>query len=116
MEPKVSFQDFLEKIDPLQAEVVDYLNTLFLEMEGVSRKIRYRVPFYDFKSWICYLNPVGKAQIELCFLDGIKMCESYPLLDMKNRKAIAGYTIEVNQDLEKDLIVDMVKHAIRLKN
>jgi len=115
MNPKVSFHDFLEKIDPMQAEVVSYLDNLFLSIEGVSKKMRYRIPFYDYKSWICYLNPLDKNQLELCFLDGLLMLESFPSLDQKDRKAIAGYTIQVNQDLEQELILNMVNHAISLK-
>lgn len=109
-----SYQEFLSRIDPLQAEVVNYFDQLFTSKLGISRKIRFRVPFYDYNSWICYLNPIKKNAIELCFLDGIAMAKSFPLLDMKDRKKVSGITIAVNEDIPAELIIDMLNHAISL--
>jgi len=109
-----SYQEFLSRVDPLQAEVVSYLDQLFLSMPGVNRKIRFRVPFYDYNSWFCYLNPIKTEEIELCFLKGVPMSENFPMLDLKNRKMVSGLTIAVDKDIPQELIVDMLNHAISL--
>lgn len=63
----MTFFDFLEGLDEAQAGLIGYLDKEFLAQEGITRKIRYRIPFYDFNKWICYLNPVKDKQVELCF-------------------------------------------------
>ncbi len=110
----MTYSDFLEKISPLQSSMIAYLNGLMLTEEGTSRKIRFKVPFYDYNSWFCYLNPVGKDKIELCFLKGQKMKESFSILQLRGRKMVSGLILDVNMDIPKDLIVDMIKEAIHL--
>ena len=115
MNAKVSYQEFLESLDPMQAEVIAYLDKLFTEQEGVSRKMRYGVPFYDYNNWFCYINPAGSEEIELCFLDGIMLAEQYPELDTKGRKMVAGLKLNVNEDLPQQLILKLLNSAIGLK-
>ncbi len=109
-----SYQEFISRIDPLQAEVITYLDQEFTAIDGLTRKIRYRVPFYDYNNWICYLNPIKSTGIELCFLEGNKMTKSFPILDRKDRKMVSGLTLDVNDDLPIDLIIDMINQAISL--
>jgi len=61
-------EDFIYQQEGSRREVMLYLHQLFLDMNLVA-KIRYRVPFYYGKSWICYLNPQKKESIELAFRD-----------------------------------------------
>ena len=77
------------------------------------RKMRYRVPFYDKNTWICYLNRVKNDQLELCFLEGRLMADKFPSLDMKNRKKVSGITIDPLSDLPLE-VMEMIKFAIRL--
>lgn len=115
MKAKVSYQEFLESIDPLQAEVITYLDSLFIGQTGVNRKMCYRVPFYDYNKWFCYLNPIGKEEIEICFLDGQLMAEQFSELDTKGRKMVSGLKLSVKEDLPQILILDLLKYAISLK-
>lgn len=110
----MAFADFLESLEPLQAELIAYLDTLILENKGTSRKMRFRVPFYDAKNWFCYLNPKGKEQIELCFLAGKAMQKSFPILQLRGRKMVSGLYFHVNDDLPQEIIIDMIEKAIRL--
>lgn len=112
---KISFSDFLESLNPLQAEVVSYLDQYFLSSSGMDRKMKYRVPFYYSNTRICYLNPLGSKELELCFLDGKILSEAFGELEMKNRKKVSGLTIKVNEDLPMPLIEKVVKEAIRRK-
>lgn len=112
----MSYQAFIAQLDTLQAECIAYLDQRFRAVDGVTRKMRYKVPFYDYGKWICYLNPVGKTQIELCFLDGILMAEAFPALDIRGRKKVSGLMIDVESDIEEKTIVDMLQYAISLNN
>jgi len=90
------------------------LDTQILKIEGVSRKIRYRIPFYDFKKWICYLNPIKEEGIEICFLEGQKMSVEFEELDLRGRKKVAGMIIDANNDVDLVLILKMIRFAIDL--
>lgn len=77
--------------------------------------MRYNVPFYDYNTWICYLNPIGKEMLELCFLEGKEMKNQFPELDMKGRKSVSGMSFPVDKDLPQALISQLINYAISLK-
>ena len=108
----VSYSEFLDSLSPEQLGVFLYLDKIFLEIEGVTRKMRYRVPFYDYGQWICYINPKPDNKAELCFLDGKLLIKDFPLLQSKERKRVAGLPLDAEEDLDKALILDIF-HAAR---
>lgn len=110
----MTYPDFLESIEPLQAELITYLDKMILDKDVTSRKMRFRVPFYDANNWFCYLNPKGKEQIEICFLAGKEMQKSFPILQLRGRKMVSGLHFHVNEDLPQETIIDMIETAIRL--
>ena len=111
----MTFSEFLESIEPMQAEAIAYLDSYCRQECGMTRKMRYKVPFYDSSKWICYLNPIKKTHIELCFLNGRPMADHFPSLDMKGRKLVSGLTIDTHSDLPLEAIT-MIKSAIRLND
>jgi len=108
------YSDFIEGLPQIQAGIYTYMDQLILKHEGTSRKIRYRIPFYDYNSWFCYINPVKVHQAELCFLRGVEMKASFPILNQKKRKMVTGLLLDGNEDFPHELIVDLINHAISL--
>jgi hypothetical protein len=37
---------------------------------NLEDKIRFGIPFYFGRSWICYLNPIKNHKVELAFVRG----------------------------------------------
>ena len=111
----MTYIEFLEKIDPLQAELISALNRAFTEDLGMTRKIRYKIPFYDYGSWICYLNPIKKSHVDLCFMDGKALAKTFPILDMKQRKMVSSIRLDTRQDIPAEVSI-IVKEAIHMKN
>ena len=109
-----SFSQFQDGLTSEQLGLFLYLDKLFTEIEGVTRKMRYGVPFYDYGQWICYINPRPKEKAELCFLDGNKLISHYPILQTKDRKRVAGLTLDANQDIDIELILSIFDTAILL--
>ncbi len=107
----MTLAEFHDKLTPEQLELSIYIDKLLLDIEGVSRKIRYRVPFYDYNKWICYLNPQPHNHIELCFLEGKVLSETYPELQMKGRKMVAGLLLDAKGDLDTPLILSIFDTA-----
>ncbi len=107
----MTLAEFHEKLTPEQLELSLYIDKLFLDIAGVSRKIRYRVPFYDYNKWICYLNPQSHNHFELCFLDGKALSKTHPELQIKGRKMVAGLLLDAKSDLDIPLILSIFDTA-----
>lgn len=110
----MTFLEFVESQDESRGALIDYLNQLILDIPNVTRKMRYKIPFYDHHKWFCYINPVNKDLVELCFLQGKEMNSKFPILNMRKRKMISGIYLNMNEDVPIDLITDMLQYAIEL--
>ena len=109
------YMEFLESVAPMQAELISTLDREFRESMGMTRKMRYKIPFYDHKSWVCYLNPIKKSHVDLCFLDGRALAHTFPILDMKNRKMVSSLRLDILANIPSEVSI-IVKEAINMKN
>jgi hypothetical protein len=82
-----------------------------LELED---KIKFKIPFYYHKSWICYLNPIKKEAVELVFLCGKELSNQQGLLQAKERKQVAGITFSKRGDIPKDQVYEIIQEALML--
>ncbi len=103
--------DFIEGQSEKQREIFHFIHDLMLSFEGVTAKIRYRIPFYYKNSWLCYANPVKKDKVELVFLRANEFHDPTGLLDFRGRKQVAGLIID---DLEQipDSLTEIINLAL----
>ncbi len=106
--------DFFFDLEENQKEIGLILHHLLESTPGISTKIRYRIPFYYRKSWICYLNPIKKGGIELAFTRANELSNYSGLLDFKNRKQVGGITITDPRDIPMDAIEEVLREAMLL--
>lgn len=100
MESLHQVERFFAAQAPPQRALLLALHHLLLTYPGIKPKIRYGLPFYDQHKWVCYLNPLKKGGVELCFTRANEMPEIANLLNKKNRSQIAGIDIvELNDNL-----------------
>ena len=110
-----SVEAFILEKEGHQQAVLQFLNDLMMSTPEVTSKIRYKVPFYYRKSWICYLNPIKKPLgIELAFLRGNELSNEQGLLDFKGRKQVAGVTFETVADIPVETLLEVIQEAIWL--
>lgn len=107
--PKLKFytlEQFISAQSENIQEIVHILDELFLSYPNVTTKIRYNIPFYDYGTWICYLNPIKKDKgIELVFLNGKQLSRVFPFLQGNGRKLVAGIPItEINEAVLEQVI------------
>ena len=105
---------FLERVSDSQEEMVMFLHEQFLQFPGVSSKIRFKIPFYYYNSWVCYLNPVKPNKIELVFIHGNELSNEQGLLDPRGRKMVAGIMLENLRTIPLDSIMEIFSEAIML--
>jgi hypothetical protein len=103
----------LEQPQP-QQRILQYLHELLMAEPEVSCRIRYKIPFYDRKSWICYLNTTKDKGVELAFTRGNELSNVQGLLDFKGRKQVAGITFYQLKDIQEDLLFELLQEAFLL--
>lgn len=109
----IEVENFIYKHEGDQREILLYLHHLFIDFD-LSTKIRYKIPFYYGKTWICYLNPIKKGGIELVFIRGNELSNSQGLLDNKGRKQVAGLEIFNVKDIPQETLREVIHEAILL--
>lgn len=102
---------FIEEKEGDQQEVLQYLYQLFLSFPEVTSKIRYRIPFYYRKNWVCYTNPLKNNAVELVFIRGQELSNTQGLLQKKDRKMVAGLTFHKVGDIPEEALVEIIQEA-----
>ena len=80
----------------------------------MTHKLRYGIPFYNVKKWLCYISPQKKGGIELCFLHGRWMTDTQGSLDAKDRTQIYGITYHKLEEINEELLKILLKEAIEI--
>ena len=94
--------------------IMQYFHDLLTSFPRLTTKIRYKIPFYYRKSWVLYLNPQKKGGIEICFLHGCRLGNEHGLLEMKNRKQVAGITFKKISEIPEETIYKIIQEAFLL--
>ena len=106
--------EYLQARSGNQREIMLLLDQMLMTYPGVVRKMRFKVPFYDRKSWICYLNPLKKDAVELAFIRGNIMKDEHGLLVANGRKMVKGLRFSGVDDIPFELLGLYIEEALRL--
>jgi len=107
-------EDFILPLSNGQQAVINYFHQLFINELELTFKIRYKIPFYYGKSWICYLNPTKNEKIELVFLRGRELSNIQGLLSDKGRKMVSGIEFASVEKIPIEEINQVIQEAIYL--
>lgn len=105
---------FIDQLSENQSQIVSVLDDLILSNPEVISKIRYSIPFYYRRSWICYLNPIKSDGIDLVFLRGRELSNVQELLDTTGRKQVAGLKIFNIDQLSFNSLREILQEALIL--
>lgn len=106
--------DYIYQLEGDQQEMMLQLHELLTSYPEVSGKIRYKIPFYYRKSWICYLNPLKDGGVELAFTRANELSNEQGLLDFKNRKQVAGIAFAKVGDINENILHEIFQEALLL--
>ena len=106
-------QSFIDQ-QPLETQqLCHYYCDLLFSMD-LNAKIRYKIPFFDHYSWICYLNPVKANGVELAFLYGQELSDEYRILQKKERRQVAGIDLYQIKEVPDQWIKEIIAEAMVL--
>ena len=110
-----SVEAFILDKEGAQQAILQYLHNLMESTPEVTSKIRYKIPFYYRKSWICYLNPIKKpVGIEMVFLRGNELSNEQGLLDPRGRKQVAGVIFTKVEEIPMETLLEVIQEALYL--
>lgn len=102
-------EEYLLKLDEDRRDIMLYLHHLFTERLGMRTRLRWGLPFYDFRRWVCYTNPKKSGGVELVFLFGQKLADPSGILDSTGRKQVAGVTFYQLSEIPEEEIIALVE-------
>ena len=105
---------FIDRYEGDQQAILQYLHNLLISFPDIEPKLRYKIPFYYRKSWVCYLNPIKKRGIELCFTRGNELSNQQGLLEARDRKQIRGIIFEKVADIPAESLMAVLQEAFLL--
>ncbi len=104
---------FLEQTEAVQ-QIMWPLHRFLLHFPGLEPKLRYKIPFYYRKSWVCYLNPIKGSGVELAFTRANELSNAQGLLDFRGRTQVAGIVFSENSPIPFDSLFELVHEALLL--
>ena len=107
-------EEFIYRQEGNQQKILSFLYEHLLKYPGVEPKIRYRIPFYYRKSWICYTNPYRGDQIELVFLRGNELSNEQGLLEARGRKQVRGVIFASVEEIPLSTLEEVIHEALIL--
>ena len=110
----ITVTDFILNREGAQRELLQTLHDWLAGDLGLTPKIRYQIPFYYGRTWICYLSPRGPQDVELAFTRGNELSNEQDLLDFRDRKQIAGVVFSTADDIDWPALTELTQEAILL--
>ncbi len=107
-------EDFIYNLEGEQRAIMLFLNSLLSNELDLTDKIRFKIPFYYRKSWICYLNPIKNDGVEIAFLRGNELSNTQHILQSKGRKQVMGVDIFRLSEIPVNALTEIIHEAILL--
>lgn len=105
---------FVEEQNTPQRDILLFLHTYLTAQPDIQPKIRYKIPFYFRKSWVCYLNNVKNNGVELAFIRGRELADEGGILSANGRKMVKGITFHSVRDISIEKIDLILQEALLL--
>ncbi len=107
-------EDFILSLNGHQKSIMTFLHEYLMTFPHIESKVRYKIPFYYKKSWVCYLNPKKGDKIEMCFLRGNELSNASGILDAKGRKQVYGIEFSNIKEINIEKITEILMEALIL--
>ena len=109
-------EGFIIDLPEHQREILWKLHELILSFPEIRSRVKYKIPFYEVNKSVCYLNPVGKAGVELVFTRGFEIKDKAKVLKANGRTRVIGILFEQVSAIDERVLQDLIQKAIELEN
>jgi hypothetical protein len=113
-EKMTEVEDFIYAHEGPQRDIMLLIHNLLVIELNLTDKLRYKIPFYYGKSWICYFNPGKDGGIEFSFLRGNELSNAQGLLQSKGRKQVWSIQFSHPSGIPMDSLKEAILEAVLL--
>ncbi|MEM6630016.1 MAG: DUF1801 domain-containing protein [Bacteroidota bacterium] len=107
-------EHYIYEQEGIQRDILLFLHQHLLTYPPLTPKIRYKIPFYYGKTWVCYLNPIKKEQIELVFVRGNELSNDQRILESRGRKQVKGLICSSVDSIPLEALIETITEALIL--
>jgi hypothetical protein len=107
-------EDYIYNLEDSQREVMLYIHKLLSVELNLTGKIRFKIPFYFGRTWICYLNPTKNKGIDFAFIRGNELSNEQGLLSSKRRKQVMSIELTALSEIPAKELTEIIQEAILL--
>jgi hypothetical protein len=107
-------ENFIYGFDGAQREIMLCIHRMLCEELNLVAKLRFKIPFYYGKSWICYLNPTKNGSVEFAFTRGNELSNVQGLLDDKGRKQVRSIDFFKLSEIPIAELTEIIQEAVLL--
>lgn len=107
-------EDYLFEYEGEQRRLLDFFHAFLSEDLDLLPKIRYNIPFYYGKSWICYLNTAKDGSVELAFTRGNELSNAQGILEAKGRKQVMSMSFKSLKEIPHETLHEVLQEALLL--
>ena len=107
-------EDYIYNFDDSQRDIMLYLHKFLAVELNLTDKIRFKIPFYYRKSWICYLSPMKNNSVEFAFLRGNELSNAQGILDSNGRKQVFSVELTALLKIPIKQLTEIIQEAILL--
>lgn len=107
-------EEYILRYKGNQREVMLFFHELLSQQFKLKPKISYSIPMYQAKRNVAYLNPTKSGYIDFCLMDGQQLKSGRGILQVADRKRVAGIEIASLEEIDEELIVRLLEEAVEL--
>lgn len=108
-------EDYSLKLEGKQRQIVESLSSVLLSFPNTSCKIRWGIPFFDYKKWVCYINPTKDGNVDLTFLQANKFEDPTGLLEARGRKMVKTLVVTDDSDETLAMVIVLMETALKVQ-
>lgn len=109
-----SVESFILGLGENEQKVAAFIHHLITDEFDLVCDIKFGIPMYARRTWVCYLNPIKKGGLELAFTRGNELSNEQGILNAKGRKYVSGITLFTIDELPEKAIHEILQEAVLL--
>ena len=107
-------ESYIYRFEGDSKEILLYFHQYFTNELNLMGKIRFKIPFYDGNSWVCYLNVLKNNSVELAFTRGNELSNEQGILLDKGRKQVRSLIFNNMKSIPFQALNEIMQEAILL--
>jgi hypothetical protein len=110
-------ESYLDDLDPWMQKQFSQTRRLLLSFSPITEKMRYGLPFYDYKGMLLYMVRLQKIKLVLGFCNGNMMSDEAGVLRAdEGQTQVKHWIFEKDKKIDESLLSQYIHEAILIND